>query len=231
MESDDLDLEKQYLAEYGYLRQEILDADRAIYQVLGFVLAASGLLFARAFDLENPAQGALILAIIQVFALPCHLLLRANRKRIWRIATYLRIFVEPNLPGVQWETDLAALRAKGAPKTMARFSTRVIGTESLVMVMISVAAVLAETLILLSQSSFPEPLEGNTYLAVYAVNLPAAAYYLFDRKHWAVWSANSERAFAEGWLSIQPDRIALAKKKPPTTGDPLTVPVADSSKR
>lgn len=42
-----MDLEKRYLAAYGYLRQEILDADKANYQVLGFVLAASGLLFAR----------------------------------------------------------------------------------------------------------------------------------------------------------------------------------------
>lgn len=198
-----MDLEKQYLAEYGHLRQEILDADKANYQVLGFLLAATGLLFARAFELPNPAQGALTLAIVQVFAFPCHLLLRANRRRVWRIATYLRTFVEPRLPGLQWESRLHGLRLAGGSPSRSRYSTHVVSTESLTLLLISCAAIVAEAMIFACKPQSLDDLERGTSVAVFLVNLGAAAYYHYDRQHGVSVGTDSATFYTGGWEKVR----------------------------
>lgn len=82
---------------YSDLRSEIKAADSLNYQILGIMVAAVTALLAAGFKDIHHLNGLLIITCVYAITSPAYALLRGNRRRIWRISTYLRIFVEPKI--------------------------------------------------------------------------------------------------------------------------------------
>lgn len=87
------------VAEYELLKEEILQFDRLVVQVLGFMFPVIGLILAHGITTESP----------YVFLVPLPILLAVNlyvtdkRWGTWLIATYLKLYCE-SPDGFRWET-------------------------------------------------------------------------------------------------------------------------------
>ena len=101
----------QLHSEYERLRNEIVDSESRCYQILGIMIAGSAALLATAIGKESNVPSLAALAVYAV-TIPGYGMLRTNRIRIWRISTYMRVFLEPKLKFTQWETRLNAQREK-----------------------------------------------------------------------------------------------------------------------
>jgi hypothetical protein len=100
--------------EYNLLRQEILHNDTLILQVLGAALVFIGTTITLAFSerITEPSVRGLLLIFAAAIAL-IGMSQGIDRARgSFLIASYLRIFVEPELPALRWETRLAEYRQR-----------------------------------------------------------------------------------------------------------------------
>lgn len=101
------------LALYQVLRAEITQVDGQNYQVLGFTVGATVALVTAGVAQHEPLERSVVFALVVLVTWPCQLLLNGKRRLVWRIASYLRVVVEPQLDGVEWETHLAHLPRRG----------------------------------------------------------------------------------------------------------------------
>src|SRR6478736_3333078 len=95
------------IAEYNSLRAEIQAADSLNYQIKFITIGAVGAILSTAST--QPIVTALfmcVLAYVVIFL--SYGLLCGNRRRIWRMATYLEVFLEPELGGDGWEIRVQA---------------------------------------------------------------------------------------------------------------------------
>lgn len=132
--------EEQLLNLYNSLRSEILHADTQNYQVLAFTVAASAALIAAGVGQSGSVQRGVIFALVYLVSWPCQRLLQGNRRRVWRVATYLRMVVEPQLKAVSWESDLASLSRRIGPAKWHRVSTRVSRNEWMIIAVLNLSA-------------------------------------------------------------------------------------------
>lgn len=99
--------EKQLLwNHYQQLSEEIKAADTLNYQVIGVVVAAAVALLNAAFSKSSFEDRCWILLSIYAVTMPGRFLLEVARTRIWRVASYLEIFIEPELQYVKWQERL-----------------------------------------------------------------------------------------------------------------------------
>lgn len=116
--------EKQLLWDhYVQLSQEITAADTLNYQIIGVVVAAVVALFGAAFGKSSIEDRCWILMTVYAVTVPGRFLLEVARRRIWRVASYLEVFIEPELQPVKWQQRL------NAKPTSRRLRTNVIQTE------------------------------------------------------------------------------------------------------
>jgi hypothetical protein len=109
--------------QYQQLTDEIKSADTLNYQALGIVIAASVAIVNAAFTRSSPEERCILLLTVFAVTIPGGFLLQVARRRIWRITTYLEIFIEPALRPIKWQTRLtSSLAAKPT-------ATNVIKTE------------------------------------------------------------------------------------------------------
>lgn len=103
-----MDREQLLWNHYQQLSDEIRSADSLNYQVIGFVVAAVVALINAAFGKQSYEDRCWILLTVYAVTVPGRFLLRVARTRIWRIASYLELFVEPHLGGggVKWQERL-----------------------------------------------------------------------------------------------------------------------------
>lgn len=100
--------QKQLIFQYEQLRKEILQNDTSSLQILGAVSLLVGAIVTVAFasGVQPQTRGLLLLSanalVVVGHSQRISLLERTNR-----IATYLRIFVEPHLDHVKWESRMA----------------------------------------------------------------------------------------------------------------------------
>lgn len=127
--------------EYQRLRDEIMQADSRNYQMLGVIIAAAAALLAAAFS-RGGEKPSLIALLVYAVTIPGYRMLYVNRKRIWRISTYMRVFLESRLQYTQWETRLSEQREKASPDRRNDFSTFALKTEWLTVSLINFVAAL-----------------------------------------------------------------------------------------
>lgn len=94
---------------FTHLRTDIASVDSRNNQFLTLIVTATGIILTIGFNQGNPERPWIFLCVY-VFLIPAYNILYGNRRHVWRISTYLRVFVEPNLAEVKWETRLDQLR-------------------------------------------------------------------------------------------------------------------------
>jgi hypothetical protein len=128
----------QLHSEYQRLRDEIMQADSRNYQVLGIMVAGAVALLAAALPKGGGGPSPSVL-LVYALTIPGYRMLCVNRRRIWRISTYMRVFLEKKLTFTQWETRLDAQRRHTLGATHNRLSSLAHTTEWLVVVVINLA--------------------------------------------------------------------------------------------
>lgn len=100
--------EKQLLwNQYQQLSDEIKAADALNYQIVGVVVAACVALLNAAFSSNKSSEDRCwIMLTVYAVTIPRRFLLEVARTRIWRVASYLEVFVEPDLQPNKWQTRL-----------------------------------------------------------------------------------------------------------------------------
>jgi hypothetical protein len=129
-----MEKEEQLLKEYQNLRDEIRGADSLNYQILGIVVGAVAAILTTGFTQTDASIRLLIFLCIYVVTLPGYRLLKGNRRRVWRISTYMRVFLEPELKFMRWETRLDQQRRKILDEAERQFFSSLVGTNEWIIV-------------------------------------------------------------------------------------------------
>jgi hypothetical protein len=166
------------IAEYNSLRAEIQAADSLNYQITFLTIGAVGAILSAAST--QPIVTALfmcVLAYVVIFL--SYGLLCGNRRRIWRIATYLEVFLEPELGGDGWEIRVQAQRAQAERKaTDFKPTSSVIVNESLnAMAMVAVAGFAAIVFTAKARWSTDPPPPGIWVLVLLVVLIVSVALW------------------------------------------------------
>lgn len=107
MDKKDEDKKDELFNEYKMLREEIMEADKLKYQMFGFVMTAVAAIIATGFSSPaDPHLRATVFLVSYVFTIPAYQNSWINRRRVWRITTYMRVFLEPKFVHTNWETRL-----------------------------------------------------------------------------------------------------------------------------
>ncbi|MBS1965347.1 MAG: hypothetical protein JST60_05955 [Chloroflexi bacterium SZAS-1] len=100
------------LAEYNNLREEILQNNTLSMQITAAIIAICGALMGYALSqgLKEVERSYLFIAIQSIGFIG--LWQNLNRyQAVYIAASYLEVFIEPELPGIRWETRLAKFRS------------------------------------------------------------------------------------------------------------------------
>ncbi len=105
---------ESYIEEYKVLRQEILQTQNIQTYVLGFTIAFVGALMQTSLtqgDLLATMSSWFILDSLALIGIVSALHISISHTHdIDRMASYIRIYIEPHIEGIKWETRLATLR-------------------------------------------------------------------------------------------------------------------------
>jgi hypothetical protein len=187
-----VDRDERLSSLYSDLRAEILHADTQNYQVLAVTVAAAAALLTAGINQGNPAQRAVVFGLVYLVTWPCQRLLQGNRRRTWRISSYLRNVVEPQLDGVNWESDLSALNRTVGSQDRRRISTMVARNEWLIVTVLNASAGLCILGFAVFAARIPVWQQMTAVAAIVAANIALAVYAnLQDR-----WLRRGERADA-----------------------------------
>lgn len=90
---------------YKELKTEISDFSKINVQLVIATITATGVILSVGFNSNVPVD-LYIFFFTFLFIIPISNMVIGNRKNIWRISTYMRVFIEPNLHQIRWETRL-----------------------------------------------------------------------------------------------------------------------------
>jgi len=167
--------------QYQHLTEEIRTAEILNYQVFGFTIAAMAATVAAAFARETADDRCWLLLLASVVTAPGAFLLYDNRARIWRITTYMRVFMEPQLPGVNWQGHLAKsenINPKDQSSSAIRSEFLILGFASVLIAVLALA-----TALWAGQHSFEKAaasLAGKLAITCGLISISLAALYF----HW-----------------------------------------------
>ncbi len=111
-----MDRETQLWNQYVGLREEIKAADALCYQVLGIVIAAVTTILTASLGQANPHIRFWTFLCVYIITIPAYSILEGKRRSIWRISTYTRVFLEPGLQFIKWESRLDLQRSNASKK-------------------------------------------------------------------------------------------------------------------
>jgi membrane associated rhomboid family serine protease len=125
---------------YDLLTQELRDAENQIYQIVNVGSGAVAAILAAGFNQSNHVLRLFMFLTSYLIIIPMIRLIKGNRARIWRITTYMRTHLEPGLPGIKWQTDLALSRTQNWKSSfitpsqilVVQLATVVAGTAALI---------------------------------------------------------------------------------------------------
>lgn len=208
---------KNLLVLYQLLRAEIAQVDGQNYQVLGFAVGAAVALVTAGMALHEPLERSVVFALVVLVTWPCQLLLNGKRRLVWRIASYLRVVIEPQLDGIDWETHLTHLPRRGRYTQM--LSTRAAYNEWLIITVLNAAAglcVIAFGIVPAHIATLPKAL--LTALAVIGwaaltLNMKAADNRL-ARGHGYGVNAMYEKAWQDIAIAVSPPVSETAQETP-----------------
>lgn len=107
-----MDKETQLWNQYASLREEIKAADALCFQILGIIVGAVTTILATSIGQSDPMVRFFAFLCVYVVTIPGYRLIAGKRSSIWRISTYTRTFLEPELQFVKWETRISQQQAK-----------------------------------------------------------------------------------------------------------------------
>ena len=107
--------------EYESLRDELKSADSLNYQIVGLLVGAVAAILTTGFTQTNPMARLAIFLCVYVVSVPGYRMLQGNRRRIWRITTYMQVFLEPQLEFINWATRVDKQRRKARDRSERRF--------------------------------------------------------------------------------------------------------------
>jgi hypothetical protein len=204
-----MDKETQLWNEYQNLRSEILQANNLNYQILAGVIAVTGAILVAGFDNHESSQQFWVFLCIYAVTFPAYRLLCGNHRRIWRISTYICVFLEPEFDFINWETRLDKARqiANPNPNTL---SSNIMGHEFLVIFFLNSVAGISAIIALLS-------LKGHQLvwiLFIIALNIFLTFYMILeerklrrvgDEKQRSGNLGKVRRDFMESWEKVKKD--------------------------
>ena len=116
-----MDKSAQLWNEYESLRDELKSADSLNYQIVGLLVGAVAAILTAGFTQTNPMARLAIFLCVYVVSVPGYRMLQGNRRRIWRITTYMQVFLEPQLEFINWATRVDKQRRKARDRSERRF--------------------------------------------------------------------------------------------------------------
>jgi hypothetical protein len=175
-----MDKETQLWNEYQNLRCEILQANNLNYQILAGVIAVTGAILVAGFNNYNSPQQFFIFLCIYAVTFPVYRLLCGNHRRIWRISTYICVFLEPEFDFINWETRLDKARqlANLNPNTL---SSNLLRNEFLVIFLLNSVAGISAIIALLS-SQADQLVQLVSVLFIIVLNVFLTSYMFLEEK-------------------------------------------------
>lgn len=172
-----MDATEQIFNEYSDLRAELRSADSLNYQIIGIMVAGVAALLTARFNASHHLHGLFITFCVYVVTFPSCQLLCGNRRRIWRISTYLRVFLEPELER-KWETRLheQSLIARRRHNDRSRLSSNVMRNEWLIVIILNwlaVAVIAVRSLRLDGPSFWPD---GGVVILMRFIDVDLSCY-------------------------------------------------------
>ena len=166
-----MEKENQIWNEYHSLREEIRVADSLNCQIMGIIIGAVALILTTGVGQANASARILAFLCSYVVTYPGYKLLQGNRRRIWRISTYMRTFLEPNLCFVNWESRLSKmgnnLTKHGSEQW---FSTRISQNEWFIITLLNIVAGIAALVYGVLELSCPLLLKLACCLLIVSLN-------------------------------------------------------------
>jgi hypothetical protein len=199
-----MERQTQLWNQYQSLREEIRGADSLNSQIMGIVVGAVAVLLTTAIKEAEPLARLLVFMCIYVVTVPGYRLLRGNRLRIWRISTYLRVFIEPELSFVKWETRLTRQREDPEldPRGRDGFSTLVSASEWAIISLVNTLAALGAILSLLQSLdvALHEKIGGIAVIA--AINL-SVMFWTLRQERALRRQGDVENRFFRSWQKLR----------------------------
>jgi hypothetical protein len=121
---DNDDAIRGYLAEFDFIREGMRQDQRERQGFLGFALAASGLilgLLMRSSPARTPAQACFLVGLAAVVTIVAEELTIRASQGVASAGAYLRLFVEPEVPGLEYQgRNVRYLRAARGATSASR---------------------------------------------------------------------------------------------------------------
>lgn len=199
-----MESQTQLWNQYQNLREEIRGADSLNYQIMGIVVGAAAALLTTAIRESDPLVRSLSFMCVYVVTFPGYRLLWGNRLRIWRISTYLRTFIEPELDYVKWETRLTCQRRDREVDHAARdgFSSFASVSEWAVILLVNTIATLGAILSLLGTSAVAFPVKVGSIAVMVVINL-WVTFWTRGQEIAVRREGNVENRFLRSWERIR----------------------------
>jgi hypothetical protein len=199
-----MESQAQLWNQYHSLREEIRGADSLNSQIMGIVVGAVAVLLTTAIKENEPLVRSLVFMCVYVVTVPGYRLLRGNRLRIWRISTYLRVFIEPELDFVKWETRLTSQREDPDldPRERDGFSTLVSASEWAIISLVNTLAALGAILSLLYKpdATLNEKIGGVA--VVVTINL-SVMFWTLRQERALRRQGDVEKRFLRSWQKLR----------------------------
>jgi hypothetical protein len=207
-----MDKDTQLWHEYESLRSEIRNADTLNYQIIGIVVGAVALLLTTGFREPDPISRLFIFLCVFVVTIPAYRLLQGNRRRTWRISTYIQVFIESQLESIQWESRLQK-QVKFADKGTRQFFSSKAGMNE--WFIISVINTLASLLAVISgllqiKTELLIHLGGIAIIGI--VNLWICIVTSRQEKSLRR-DGKIEQGYLQSWLAIRDEALQIKKKE------------------
>lgn len=134
--------------------------------------------------------------------------MQANRRRIWRITTYMVVFLEPHLTHVNWESDLQKQRRKAEKKGVTNTISSLVGSNEVIIVQL-IYVLIAFTVFIQILLNFND----HTIYKVIALIVTVVGTFIVSSITHAAQrplrrDGEVERSYLEEWIELKKNSIA-----------------------
>jgi len=156
-----MDKQTQFVTQYQDLRDDIKKTNIINNQTIALIIGAIGIVMTAGITQGNSIIRLSVFLMVYAITIPGYGFLRGNRRHIWRVSTYIRVFLEPKLKEIQWETRLDLQRKLSLENKNHRFtgSSSINTNEWFIIFLLNTIAALAA--IFLGIAIMPISIEGK----------------------------------------------------------------------
>lgn len=193
---------------YQSLRGEVTYANAFNYKIISILVPAVTIILSLGYKLNNINSQIPIFLSAFFIAYSCSRLMQANRRRIWRITTYMVVFLEPHLTHVNWESDLQKQRRKAEKKGVTNAISSLVGSNEVIIVQL-IYVLIAFTVFIQILLNF----NGHTVYKVIALIVTVVGTFIVSSITYAAQrplgrDGKVERSYLEEWIELKKNSIA-----------------------